>query len=106
VGEAVNLTLPGAASLTVTYRPNSSIARTVTLPVASDGAVVWTPEQAGVVALAVDGGTTRNVSVRFAGIPWLGVLVLAAAGTILFGGAGYGLKRLFEGDDHAFPLDT
>jgi NSS family neurotransmitter:Na+ symporter len=106
VGEAVNLTLPGAASLTVTYRPNSSIARSVTLPVGSDGVVVWTPEQAGVVALVIDGGTSRNVSVRFAGVPWLGIVVLAAAGTILFGGAGYGLKRLFEGDDHAFPLDT
>lgn len=106
VGEAVELTIPEGSTLIVTYRPNSSIARSDSLAIGPDGAVTWTPEQAGVVALAVDAGPVRNVSVRFAGVPWLGVLVLLGAGSILFGGAAFGLRRMLKGDDHAFLLDT
>ena len=90
----------------MTYRPNSRIARSDSLAIGPDGSVTWIPEQAGVVALAVDAGPVRNVSVRFAGVPWLGVLVLLVAGTILFGGAAFGLRRMLRGDDHAFLLDT
>ncbi len=106
VGQPVKLELPGADSLVVTYRPSSRIARTETIPVGPGGRVAWTPAQAGVASLSVDGGPARNVSVRFAGTPWRGVFVLVAAGTILFGGAGFGLSRILGGDDEIFLADT
>ncbi len=106
VGQPIELTIPEGSTLVVTYRPNSSIARSDSMPIGPDRTVTWTPEQAGVVALAIDGGPTHNVSVRFRSVPWLGVFVLLAAGSILFGGAGFGLSRMLRGDDHAFLLDT
>lgn len=96
VGRPVRIV--GAApgdTLVVTYRPSSSIPQTETLV----GARVWTPSQAGVVRLAGPGEVTQNVSVRFQGTPVQGLFVLFGAGLILFGGAGYAFRKLFEDDD-------
>jgi hypothetical protein len=96
VGTPVTVTLPaGADTLLVTYRPNSAIATTDAIP-ATGGQVAWTPADAGVVALAVPGGARETVSVRFQDTPAAGMLVLVLAGTILFGGAIFAFRKLFE----------
>lgn len=98
-GEPVEIPLPPSAdTLLVTYRPSSAIARRVMLPASGGGAVRWTPTDAGVVALSTPGGPSQNVSVRFRGIPIGGLVVLLFAGTVLFGGAAFALKKLFEDD--------
>ena len=97
VGDPVTVTLGGADTLLVTYRPNSSIARLVRIPAEGRQTVVWTPAEAGVVALATPGGGQQNVSVRFDAPPLGGILVLLAAGTILFGGAVFAFVKLFQG---------
>ena len=97
-GEAIDVALPEAAdTLMVTYRPSSAIAHTVALPTGGARSVSWTPEEAGVVELSAV-GTSQNVSVRFRSVPPGGLLILLLAGTILFGGAGFALKKLFEED--------
>ncbi|MGI9173915.1 MAG: hypothetical protein ACR2GR_01165 [Rhodothermales bacterium] len=97
-GEAIDVAVPqGADTLVVTYRPSSAISHTVMLPTGGARSVSWTPEEAGVVALSA-GGTSENVSVRFRSVPPGGLLILLLAGTILFGGAGFALKKLFEDD--------
>lgn len=102
VGRAVTVTLPpdavAADTLVVTYRPNSSIARRVLLPTGGAAAVTWTPDRAGVVALAVPGGVAQNVSVRFQRLPASGLFVLFSAALILFGGAVFSFRKLFEQD--------
>ncbi len=102
-GEAVRVTLPDTArALLATYRAGSDIlAETDTLRAdASGGTVTWTPRQAGVVNLTVPGagGPSQNVSVRFRAVPPGGVAVLVLAGCILFGGAAFAFRKLFEDD--------
>ncbi len=94
IEQPVALTLPGD-TLVVTYRPNSSIARVDTLV----GTRAWTPRQAGVVKLQAPGGEAQSVSVRFDRTPASGLFVLIGAGLILFGGAGFAFRKLFEDDD-------
>ena len=97
VDEPVTVTLAAPAeALTVTYRPNSSIARSVTIPTHGTREVTWTPEQAGVVALSAPESGMRNVSVRYRHVPAAGIVVLFIAGCLLFGGAIFAFRKLFQ----------
>ncbi|MEM6726838.1 MAG: hypothetical protein AAF598_22560 [Bacteroidota bacterium] len=96
--------------LVVEYRPGSTIVDTVLLssptPTTSFD---WTPEKAGVVALSYSDASgnrvSKNVSVRFAGLSLSGILVMMAAGTVLFGGATVAFRTLFTDADEDGVLD-
>lgn len=95
--QPVTVTLDAPADeLLVTYRPNSGISVSETVPV-SGTAATWTPSRAGVVALATADGATRNVSVRFDETPISGLLILIVAGLVLFGGAALAMRALLSG---------
>lgn len=97
VNQAVTVTLPAPSdTLTVTYRPNSSIPIVDHLPTGGQGSIEWTPGHPGVVALSMPGGPSQNVSVRFLSVPWSGVMVLTLAGLILFGGIIFSFRKLFS----------
>ena len=102
VGRPVQITLPAPSdTLTVTYRPNSSIdAVEHVAPAAGSASLTWTPREAGVVQLTSSGGPAQNVSVRFSTPPISGILVLTLAGLILFGGAVFAFRKLFAPDQH------
>lgn len=90
------LTPEGVAdTLTVIYRPNAILARAVHLPTGGAETVTWTPESAGVVQL-VAGSLRQNVSVRYRRPPLGGIIVLILAGSILFGGATFAFRKLFQ----------
>jgi hypothetical protein len=97
---AARLPADAADTLLVTYRAGSDLLAETDTLTATGGAVTWTPRQAGVVALTVpsEGAATQNVSVRFRSTPASGIGVLLAAGFILFGGAAFAFRKLFEGD--------
>lgn len=98
VGEPLTVTLPEAAdALTVTYRPNSTIPHAEVIPTNGRTTVSWTPTNAGVVALSV-GTASMNTSVRYQSAPLSGIFVLLAAGLILFGGAIFAFRLLFQDD--------
>lgn len=83
--------------LLVTYRPGSApLARTDTLRAGGATSVEVTFEQAGVARIALPGGPSRNVSVRFARAPLGGIAVLVVAGLILFGGAAFAMAKMLE----------
>lgn len=100
-GEPVEVSLAGdavGAELLVTYRPNSAVVATETLPF-DGGRATWVPSQPGIAVLSVSEGektVSRNVSVRFASIPWSGVLVFLGTGLLLFGGASFALRRMLQ----------
>jgi hypothetical protein len=100
-GEPVEVSLAGDAvgdALLVTYRPNSAVVATETLAL-TDGRTTWTPTQPGIAVLSVGDGdqtVSRNVSVRFASIPWSGVLVFLGTGLLLFGGATFAMRRMLQ----------
>lgn len=97
VSEPVTVTLAAPAeALTVTYRPNSSIETVETIPARGQQTVTWTPVQAGVVALSAGGSGSRNVSVRYQRVPAGGIVVLLIAGCLLFGGAIFAFRKLFQ----------
>lgn len=97
VGVPVTVTLPpGTDTLTVVYRPNSSIGSTEHVPVGGAAAYTWTPAQPGIVRLATEDGAGQNVSVRFQSPPASGIVVLVLAGCILFGGAIFATRALFQ----------
>lgn len=99
IGETVTITLPEAADvLTVTYRPNSSVPRIEEIATNGLTTVSWTPTNAGVVALAA-GSASMNTSVRYQSAPMGGIFVLIVAGLILFGGAIFAFRLLFQDDD-------
>ncbi len=80
----------------IIYRPNSQVVTRDTITAASPGtAFLWTPEKAGVVTIQT-ADDSRNVSVRFDGISWSGILTMAVAGTLLFGGATFAFRTLFN----------
>lgn len=83
----------------VTYRPNSIVALRDTIRIGGFESVKWTPARAGVVRIGLPDGSGQNVSVRFTGIPLSGLLILIFAGTILFGGAVFAMRKLLEGDE-------
>jgi len=83
------------------YRPGSEVSQTEDLgTTGEEGTMTWTPTGAGVVTLkTVPGDTmtaasTRNLSVRFDGIPVPGLVILLAAGAILYGGVIRGFRSL------------
>ena len=100
VGRSVRITLPAPDdTLTVTYRPNSSIDVVEHVaPAAGSTTLTWTPQRAGVVQLATSDGASQDVSVRFSTPPISGILVLTLAGLILFGGAVFAFRKLFAPD--------
>lgn len=98
LGEETALTFDAPVDAVVfTYRPNSAIPVVDTIRVGGFTSIRWRPAQAGVVRVAVPGGPSRNLSVRFAELPLSGVFVLIAAGLILFGGAGFAMRKLLSG---------
>lgn len=98
LGQEITLTFDAPVQAVVfTYRPNSAIPTTDTVRVGGFTSIKWTPRQAGVIRVAVPDGPSRNLSVRFATLPMSGVIVLVLAGLILFGGAGYAMRKLLSG---------
>ncbi len=98
-----------AEQVQVIWRPNSAISDTVTLDV-SGQTFTWTPTQAGVATMTTSNGTSQNISVRYDSYPASGIFILIIAGTILFGGAGFAMGRLFGGEmpeeGYQMPMDT
>jgi hypothetical protein len=86
-----------AQRVVITYRPNSAIPQTDTLDARGSPFTTVTFRQAGVVRVAIPGGPSTNVSVRFDRTPVGGVVVLVLAGLILFGGAGFAMAMLMRG---------
>ncbi len=96
-GEEVTIQLEEPTNaVAIAYRPNSSVVRRDTLfsdtPTQS---FQWIPVSAGVVALSTE-SYSRNVSVRFRGLSWQGLLVMLLAGAILFGGVFFAFRVLFS----------
>jgi hypothetical protein len=110
-GEAVTISLDQPETqVVIAYRPNSSVVRRDTLR--SDGPTSefsWTPQKAGVVALSTS-SASRNVSVRFEGFSYPGLVVMLLAGGILFGGVIFAFRVLFSktkrGEDVDFDPAT
>jgi len=96
-GELVMIRLDQPESqLVIAYRPNSSVVRRDTLIANTPTAEFeWTPEDAGVVSLST-ASASRNVSVRFRGFSWEGLIVMLLAGGILFGGVVFAFRVLFS----------
>ena len=111
VGEQTSLTFDAPVeSVVFTYRPNSAIPIVDTVRIGGFRSIKWRPAQAGVVRIAVPGGPSRNLSVRFAALPIAGLFVLVAAGCILFGGASWAMMKLLSRGGPKvppeFPVDT
>lgn len=85
------------AVLNVIYRPNSKTERkeTVGSP-AFDCKLSWTPKNPGITILSLTYEDKevikKQISTRFDRTPVLGILVLVAAGCILYGGIIYSMK--------------
>ena len=93
-----------------TYRPGSEVSRTESLGVtAVDGMVSWTPDGAGLVRLSTTGegspGFSADLSVRYRRVPFLGLVILIAAGCILYGMVIVGFRHL-SGPPIPLPPDT
>jgi hypothetical protein len=96
VGEEVQLGFETPQSyLKITYRPNSSIVETDSIPLDMAASFTWTPDKAGVYNFSSDSFST-NVSVRFQGVSWTGIVTMVLAGLILFGGAAFAFRNLFK----------
>jgi hypothetical protein len=105
-GEAVEILLDSAATqVTITYRPNSRLARTDTLrSEAGDIRFPWTPKRAGVVSISAN-GASKNISVRYNGLSVSGLIVMLVAFGMLFGGAAFSLRLLFKDQEEDGTLD-
>lgn len=112
VGERISLTFSVPVdTLTITYRPNSSVAKTEILvnnPPATT--MEWASKEPGLVSLSYldkSGGNAqrvrRDLSVRFDGISFSGIAVMLFAGIILFGGAATAFRTLFQEQDEGRP---
>ncbi|MCB0566798.1 MAG: hypothetical protein H6573_32265 [Lewinellaceae bacterium] len=87
-------------TIVVTYRPNSSIVRSeILLPQGGRNTFLWTPQKVGIVRLSSKTSGTRNVSVQFEKASYSGILVMALAAVILFGGAAFSFKTLLEKEE-------
>ena len=103
-GELVTVTFSAPAdSVLVTYRPGAVTATTETFTPGT-ATFEFTPSRAGVVSVSAPGGGSQSLSVRFAGTPLSGLLVMILAGLILFGGAGIALRTLLS-DGHRIEID-
>jgi hypothetical protein len=92
------------AMVTVTYRPGSSVELTDTLgTTGASGRLNWTPVTAGIAAINATWGeesnTSVNVSVKFAGTPIGGVLIMIFAGLLLVGGSVVRIIRVMRSPD-------
>ncbi len=88
------------ASIFATFRPNSAVETTVLLGTTdATGCFDWTPDHPGITTLTVREAegelASLTVSVEFAGIPILGLLVMLGAAGILFGGNSYSFAKTF-----------
>ena len=103
-GEPVTIELmEPAAMLILVYRPRSSVAERDTLRAdAPTTTFQWVPEEAGVVSIVTPAGT-KNVSVRYPGLSTSGLIVMVIAGGLLFGGAAFAFRLLFQEDGPAPP---
>lgn len=110
VGEKLTLTFDAEVdTLTVVYRPNAAVAETEVIPITpAANTVAWTPKNAGVVALSYsnEGNTvSKNISVRFEGVSYPGIIVMILAGLILFGGAISAFRTLFRDKEEDGTMD-
>lgn len=112
VGERLTLTFPVPVdTLTVTYRPNSSVSKTEVVAINPPAtSVEWASKEAGLVALAYMDKTqedpqrvSKNMSVRFQGVSGSGIVVMLFAGVVLFGGAATAFRTLFREQDEGRP---
>ncbi|MEM1357552.1 MAG: hypothetical protein AAGF89_05110 [Bacteroidota bacterium] len=108
VGETVRLSFSAPVdSLTVTYRPSSSVSKQEFLVISPPASSTeWSPQNPGLVQLSYQdrSGThpttvSHNISVRFRGFSSSGVAVMLLAFIILFGGAGFAFRTLFQRQD-------
>lgn len=88
------------ATVTVTYRPGSSVEATDSVGTTGpSGRLVWTPETAGIVSVRAEwagGSTSANVSVRFGSTPASGIIIMIAAGLLLVGGSVVRISRVLR----------
>jgi len=86
----------GDAEITVTYRPGSAVeASTVVGRTGGDGAILWTPSEAGIVTISAtwtdadqkEQTTSVNSSIKFDPTPITGILIMIIAGVVLIGGS-------------------
>lgn len=84
-------------TIVITYRPNSQVTTTAYLTSSEPASSFeWTPAEAGVVAIQA-GSSATTVSVRFQGISWSGIAIMAIAGILLFGGSTFAFRLLMYG---------
>jgi len=86
-------------TVVVEYFPNSKVVRDDTLGVTTREGIAWIPAFAGIASvIALRGGEriSTAASVRFPAVPAGAITVFIFAGSVLFGGAGWSLVRLFE----------
>jgi hypothetical protein len=105
-GETVTISLDQPETqVVIAYRPNSSVVRRDTLRSdAPASEFSWTPQKAGVVALSTT-SASRNVSVRFEGFSYPGLIVMLLAGGVLFGGVIFAFRVLFSKTKPGEPID-
>ena len=107
VGRTETVTVEGAATdvdlrLWVIYSPNSETSTEAEIGVVpTAGKVAWTPSRSGIATVSVRGDdgvvvASENVAILFARTPVAGVMVMLFAGVLLFGGAGYSLRRVLK----------
>lgn len=88
--------------LWVIYSPNSETRTEEEIGfIPTTGEVAWTPSRSGIATVTArgdDGGVvaSENVAILFAQTPVAGVMVMLFAGVLLFGGAGYSLRRVLK----------
>lgn len=102
IGKTITLTTESNQpdTIEVAYRPNSSIVRTeILLPQDGRNTFIWTPQKVGIVRLSSRSGSARNVSVQFDRASYSGILVMALAAIILFGGAAFSFQTLLKKED-------
>jgi len=94
------------AAMRVTFRPGSKVEAPVDLGVTdAEGILAWTPQMAGIVRIEaskeVGGGKRvageKTAAVCYAELPAASLLVLVAAGAILFGGIAWSFHKLRGG---------
>lgn len=102
VGSTFTVKVDGAAvqavKLRVQYRPNSKTSVDEEVEASAAG-VSWTPLHAGLASISVVGPgdqvlATRTVSVRFAALSSVGLVVMIFAALLLFGGAAISIRAL------------
>lgn len=96
--------------ITALYRPGSRVERSENLGLTgTDGSLTWSPSSAGLVTLSTSGdgapALSRDLSVKYRGLPLPGLIILILAGTILYGGVIRGF-RMLKSPPPILPPDT